>query len=43
MLKKLFHPKNILNFYIEQVTIKNPIKTKIFTGFLFGSLGDMIC
>jgi len=43
MLRKYLHPKNLLNFYTEQVTIRNPIKTKLFTGFLFGSIGDIIC
>ena len=37
------NPKSLVKSYMKQVTVKNPIKTKMITSFIIGALGDYAC
>ena len=36
-------PKSLVKSYMDHVTVKNPIKTKMITSFIIGALGDYAC
>lgn len=36
-------PRTAVGLYLDQITVKNPIKTKMITSFVIGSLADYAC
>ena len=42
-LRRYLDPRTFIKFYMDQVTVKNPIKTKMLTSFLVGGAGDYAC